>query len=126
MFGGYAARRDDPTRYTPLNVAAGWCDLSAGKSPELALFAGYARSLGASREIDAAVYGRAANIHSLVRVSPRAVLTLGKIRLGAELEYTGARYQDTAKSNSMDSKGAIQETKAIHNVRCLMAATYLL
>ena len=98
MIGGYAVSQvvDTATMektYTNLNTGNFWVDLTTnGKKLIFGLFSGYSKNLGASEDINGAVYGRGNNIDHLFRVSPRATITEGRLSFAAEVENTTAAY----------------------------------
>ena len=50
-----------------------------------------------------------------MRISPRVVINRGKFRFGAEVEYTSAAY------GTPDSKGVVQNTTTVGNLRFIIA-----
>ena len=124
MLGGYALRSVDTgtgvERYSALKNVSVWGELSTGKEVEFALFAGYAKNLGADDNIVGAAYGRGTDIDYLFRVSPRVVWTTGKVRFATEYEYTSAAYGTPNRLN----KGKVESEKAVANNRLLVAAYY--
>lgn len=124
MMGGYAVKSIDTItgteKYTPIKILSGWGEIIYGKEVELALFAGYAKNLGANDNTTGVYYGRAYNIESLFRIAPRIQYNIGKVRLSFEYELTTANYGINNSSN----KGKVENTKAISNSRLLGAVYY--
>jgi hypothetical protein len=128
MLGGYAVKTIDTINgfetYSPVNIFSFWGDISGGKEIELGVFAGYTKNLGADDNLYSAssqyYYSRGYNIDGLFRVSPRILFNSGKARIAAELEYTSAMYG----TPNADNKGKVENTKAISNVRGLLAFYY--
>jgi hypothetical protein len=124
MLGGYGvAGITDPLReiveWTTLNSASFWADMSTnGKKAVFGIFSGYSKNLGASDMITGDVYGRGSNIDHLFRISPRMVVTEGKLSLAAELETTFAAY------GSMQNDGTVADTHSVHNIRLLLSTIY--
>ncbi len=122
MLGGYAVKTLDTATgvesYTPLKSYAVWGEISTGKEIEAALFAGYAENLGADVNLAGTSYGRGTDIEYLMRVSPRLVWNVGKVRLAGELEYTVAGYGTPSNAN----KGKVGNVTDVSNVRFLLAA----
>jgi hypothetical protein len=124
MLGGYAvsettnmARRYK--RYTNVNTGSAWLDITTNGSRITAgLFTGFSKNLGASDEITGNVYGRGSNIDHLFRISPRVILTSGKLSFGAEIESTTAAY------GKMQSSGKVTDTENVTNVRILLSSVY--
>jgi len=124
MLGGYAVSAVDTTtgleEYTALKNVAVWGEIATGKQVELALFAGYTKSLGASENLAGAAYGRGTDIDDLLRLAPRVAWNTGKMRLAAEVEYTAAAY---GTLNNLD-KGKVANAESVENTRLLCAAFY--
>lgn len=124
MIGGYAVSGvTDPVRqihtYTNLNTGNVWADISTkGNKLVFGLFTGYSKNLGSADEITGAVYGRGTSIDHLFRISPRAVLTEGKLSFSAEVENTSAAY------GSMQSDGKVTGTNSVTNTRILLATIF--
>lgn len=123
-FGGYAAYEIDSAtmvrKYTPVQTAAGWTDLQInfGKL-SIGALAGYAKNLGASKELlPKSYYSRDANMDYVYRVSPRVTYKVEKLTLGLELEYTAAAY------GVNDSKGKVENSKEVANLRTLLAVFF--
>jgi len=89
-----------------------------GKKAVFGIFSGYSKNLGASDMITGDVYGRGSNIDHLFRLSPRMVVTEGKLSLAAELETTFAAY------GSMQNDGTVADTHSVHNIRLLLSTIY--
>lgn len=124
MIGGYAVQSVDTTTgretYTPLSVLSAWTDVSTGTDLEWGLFAGYTKNLGADSNIKGVYYGRGSTIAQSFRVSPRVVWNSGKTRVAGEVEYTRADYGTPAN----DKKGEVENSKAVSNLRLLLAVYY--
>ncbi|MDF1571205.1 MAG: hypothetical protein P1P82_06275 [Bacteroidales bacterium] len=65
------------------------------------------------------VYGLGTNNESLIRVAPRLLIISGHTRIGAEIEFTGARYGSDYDVNYI--AGDIVE---VTNTRLLMSMMY--
>ena len=121
MLGGYAAEStpnyQEKATYIPTRIYSAWTDISAGKTTELGLFAGYTHNRGADKDIFTS-WGNGLNIDTIYRVSPRVVWKSGTTHLAAELEYTAAAY------GVMDSKGVVNDAEYVNNLRLLLAAYY--
>jgi hypothetical protein len=127
MLGGYAAKTYDTLTgiktYSPISLFSIWCDISSGKKIEVGIFGGYTKNLGSSDDLYKNIsfyYSRGSNIDCIFRVSPRLLFNLGKMRIATELEYTTAMYGTT----NLADKGKVENTKAISNLRCLLAFYY--
>lgn len=124
MLGGYAVKSLDTLsgfeEYTPLSCLSVWGEISTGKEIEVAVFAGYTKSLGAKDNIAGSYYGRGTNIENVFRISPRIQFNSGKTRISTELEFTSAGYGTPNNSE----KGKVEKVKNISNVRVLAAFYY--
>lgn len=124
MIGGYAVSGlPDPARqihtYTSLNTGNLWADISTkGNKLVFGLFTGYSKNMGSVDEITGVVYGRGTNIDHLFRISPRAVLTEGKLSFSAEVESTTAAY------GTMQANGEVTGTNNVTNTRILLATIF--
>jgi len=124
MIGGYAVSEiisivNDFKTYTPLSSASFWFDLTTnGSKVSAGLFAGYTKNLGAKDEIAGAVYGRGSNIDNLLRISPRIIITEGRLSFAGEIESTTAAYGTTG------SDGKVSNTKNVSNLRLLLSTIY--
>jgi hypothetical protein len=122
MLGGYGIKTVDSVakteEYTPSNLLSAWTELSYGKDVEISLFAGYTKNLGtADAVVNNTFYGRARDIESIIRVSPRLIWTVGKVKIAGEVEYTQAAY---GTADSAD-KLIVKNTKTVSNIRVLLA-----
>lgn len=128
MLGGYAVKTLDTINgfetYSPINIFSVWGDISGGKEIEIGIFGGYTKNLGADDNLYSSssqfFYSRGYNIDGLFRLSPRILFNAGKTRIAAEIEYTSALYGTPNAGN----KGKVENTKAISNIRGLVAFYY--
>lgn len=124
MLGGYGVSGiSDPVReireWTTLNSTSFWADITTnGKKAVFGIFSGYSKNLGSKELITGDVYGRGTNIDHLIRVSPRIVVTEGKLSLAAELESTIAAY------GTRQDDGKVTDTHTVNNIRLLLSAIY--
>jgi hypothetical protein len=125
MIGGYGVREvvDRLTlawSYTPVAVFTAWTEVMTNwPGPwQTGLFSGYAKNLGAPREITGATFSRGADIDVIYRVSPRLLYNIGKVRLAGEIELTAASY------GAPDPHGKVLDARFVRNVRLLLAAYY--
>jgi hypothetical protein len=124
MIGGYGISEiTDPVnqfvKYSTLNTANGWIDISTnGKKVMIGLFSGFSKNLGSRNEITGVVYGRGNNIDHLFRISPRVMVTEGKLSFAGEVETTTAAY------GTMGTGGRVTDTRSVTNVRLLLSAIY--
>jgi hypothetical protein len=90
-------------KYTPIATNATWADLEWSKGTlEAGLFVAYATSLGASSDLKGiagatgaasaspTTYGFGQTFRNMTRVAPRIGWKMGKMKIGAEIEYTAA------------------------------------
>lgn len=118
--------------YAPFKTLSAWTDLhSNGEKFQMGIFVGYTQNKGCTEELanienSTSVFGRALNIESVWRVSPRVIFNSGKFRVAAEMEYTTANYADmnAPASELWDTYGAIQKTESVSNMRLLLATYY--
>ncbi len=122
MIGGYAVSKKDPVtakeEYTNIKTLSAWTDISYGSKLKVALFAGYAKNMGADDDIAASVFSRGADIDKLIRISPRIVYLINKVQFAAEVEHTIAYY------GTPDVKGVVKESKSVSNTRIVFATYY--
>ncbi|MEI7661941.1 MAG: hypothetical protein WCK34_07085 [Bacteroidota bacterium] len=124
MIGGYAVKSVvDPEKgfvdYTSIRTASAWTDFKiiVNKwSP--GFFAGFSKNLGAAENFIGPIYSRGANIDYLYRITPRLSLTVKKLKLATELDYTVAAYGTTGKN------GTVADSKEIGNFRIMMSLFY--
>ena len=124
MLGGYAVTEITDflrqyKKYTTLNSANFWVDMTTnGSKVSAGLFAGYAKNLGSSDDINGSYYGRGSNIDNIFRVSPRIIFTSGKVSIGSEVEMTSAAY------GSIQADGKVNDAESVTNVRILLSSIY--
>ncbi|MEZ4998352.1 MAG: hypothetical protein R2758_13130 [Bacteroidales bacterium] len=124
MLGGYGVsgitnELMQTREWTTINSASFWADIvTTGKKAVFGIFSGYSKNLGAKEEITGDVFGRGTNIDHLFRVSPRLVVTEGKLSLAAELESTLAAY------GTRQDDGTVTDTHTVNNIRLLLSAIY--
>lgn len=124
QIGGYAVKSISATdgyeTYTPLSNFTAWGEILIGEKTEYAIFWGYSKALGASDNITGAYYGRATDIESIFRISPRIQFNSEKTRISTELEYTSAGYGTPNNLN----KGKIEKVNTVSNLRLLLSFIY--
>ena len=124
---GYAIRKigDDTSGervYTPLKSMSFWGEIHTNGNPQVGLFGGLTSNNGTKRAMSDAqntVFGLGTTIRTLYRISPRIIYNSGKVRLALELEYTNAAYGSNYDVNYIPA-----ETKAVGNMRGLLAVYY--
>jgi hypothetical protein len=144
MLGGYAISEildtnKNSVKYTPINTLSGWSELIYNiDNISLALWAGYTQNLGSNDKIlsytnkvggtDVTLRGTAVDnssaIKSILRISPRVVLTSVKFNFAFEIEYTSAAYaiqDNTGRLHSRDEYGKITITENTSNTRALFS-----
>ncbi len=135
MMGGYLTHDITDTitgqkSYTPLNNISAWLELQTSKgSHEIGLFAGYSENLGADKAYlnsEPPTKTRGLNIHHVYRLSPRYVITAGKLKFAAELEYTVAAYSTKDQNGvyNIDEKGRVTQYELVGNTRLLASVIY--
>lgn len=124
MIGGYAVKSTiDPLRgivdYATIKTASAWADFkSNGQKWSTGIFCGFSKNLGANAEIAGPYYSRGANIDYLYRIAPRLTLTVNKLKIASELDYTVAAYGKTT------GKGLVSDSKEVGNLRILLGVYY--
>ena len=125
MLGGYAVSKSDPVtgaeEYTPIQHWNSWINLDYGKVWQAGVFAGYIRNLGALESEISTIYARAANIHSMWRLSPHLFYNAKNFQLGSELEISSAAFGTIDKSNY----GKVSDTHSVTNVRLNLLMMFL-
>lgn len=109
--------------YTPLRNLSAWGEIhSNGSKIQAGLFAGVTKNIGTKEPMSSAnnrVYGLGTNIESLIRIAPRLQIISGRTRIGAEIEFTGARY-----GSDYDVNYIAGEIVEVTNTRLLMSMMY--
>jgi len=123
MLGGYDISSIDANNntvsYTAYKTMGAWLDVHTnGKKLQAGLFAGLTQNLGAEDEITGSLGARGANIAQLMRVSPRLIYNVAKVRFALEPDVTIADY------GTVGEKGVVEDTKSVSNVRLLAAFYY--
>ncbi len=123
MLSGYWVKAVDSVakteEYTPSNLLSAWGELSYGKDVEISIFGGYTKNMGAAEDIisGGTFFGRGSDIESVLRVAPRVIWTVGKVKFACEIEYTQAAYGAIDKTDKMK----VIDTKSVSNIRALLA-----
>lgn len=122
MLGGYGVSGIDTVTgkqtYSNMDVYSFWSDVMYGKDLQAGLFFGYSKNLGSRKEILGNAFTRVSNIDNLMRISPRLQYTVGKIKLGAEVEYTKAAY------GKPDEHGKVSSSHKVANTRIILSTYY--
>jgi len=135
MMGGYACI--EPTNpqliatgrreYTNLDVMSVWGDIHTNADHlQLGIFVGYSENLGSSEAVEAC-FARGDDMKYLYRISPRAVLSSGSVKIGMELEYTSAAYAIDDDSNGeldIDPFRRVFKAEETSNYRFLLSVGY--
>lgn len=120
MLGGYAVESTNPQTgiqtFTNIKIFSAWTEFSYGSDIQAGLFAGYTKNNGSDNIITGSYYSRGSNIDKVFRLSPRIVVTEGKVKFAAELEYTAAAY------GTPDVYGKVINTETVSNVRLLLSS----
>jgi hypothetical protein len=125
LLGGYALKEIKDTvtgekTFTPITTLSLWGDFQwVGKQWKTGVLLGYTFNLGAPSELMHPVYySRGHNIAYIYRAAPRIIYTSGKFELSFELEYTVAAY------GTANSKGRVDNTQEVKNIRPLLTTAY--
>ncbi|HPS61616.1 MAG TPA: hypothetical protein PLK82_01075 [Bacteroidales bacterium] len=124
MMGGYAGKSITDTArglidYATIRTLSLYGDVNTvGKRWSVGLFGAFCRNLGAGTEVIGPYYSRGANIDYLYRVAPRLVMTLNKLKVGLEVDYTVAAY------GTIIGNGMVSNSKEVANIRALLGVFY--
>ncbi len=124
MLGGYAVKsityNPEPVyEYLATKVISAWADFSYSAKFSPGIFVGYTQNLGTGEANLGTYYSRGSNIHHVMRVAPRVIYNMDKVRLAAELEYTTAQY------GKADSTGVVNTSLTdVANIRFIVGAYY--
>jgi hypothetical protein len=124
MIGGYTVKSvTDPLKgtvdYAAITTSSLWVDVKTnGTTWQTGIFGGFSKNLGAGTDVTGPFYSRGANIDYLYRVAPRLILTVKKLKIASEIDYTVAAYGTT------NGKGSVSDSKEVGNVRFLLAVFY--
>ena len=122
MLGGYAVSEKNPISgalsFTNISTAAGWIDLTAGRTIRGGIFLGYTRNLGSEKEISGSYFSRGADIHWIYRIAPRLRIGSGNTQFALELEHTAAAY------GTPDSYGVVEQELDVSNTRLIFATFF--
>lgn len=126
--GGYAVTSVDAVNgkreYTPSKAVSSWINATYGKDVVVGLFAGYQKNLGFNDNILSGAgtfLGRWQDVDHIYRIAPSIKYNIGRLSLGAELDYNVAAYGTVDYAN----KGKVKDAKEIAGVRGTLAATFL-
>jgi hypothetical protein len=157
MMGGYGVKNmtysaDQMTKgfveYTAYNTLSTWVDFETrGKNLKFGLFAGYALNLGSADSVMSSVdattlawngsnyVGRWGNVNSMLRVAPRLVYVMNKVKLGFEVEYSSADYAIQERdangaavvgsdAGGVDAYGKVTNYETANNVTFILSMAY--
>lgn len=103
LTGGYAVTggtSPEDYEFTPTVNSSTWFSLSYGKKWQGVLFGGYIRNFGTREEVTGDYWfckNSFKNVNRVWRLTPTAILNLGKLQFGLEYEITGAQYGDATQ-----------------------------
>jgi hypothetical protein len=127
MLGGFAPAVDPATdinyAYSSLLTYSVWSEaMYKAGSFDYGMFVGYSANAGTSADgfYYASQVSRGADIKNLIRVSPRATYTAGRVVFGAEYMLTGATYMDVKPT----VYEAAKTDDMVFNNRYYLSATY--
>ncbi len=108
--------------YSPINTSSIWTELHSNSERwQGGIFLGYTKNHGSKERAQISHhFGRGENVAYVYRVSPRLVHNAGRVRVAAELEYTGAAY------GTPDQYGKVIHAREIGNHRLLVGFYYFL
>ncbi len=127
---GFAVKEvtDDVTgerTYTAFKNITFWAEVHThGEKIQFGIFGGYLKNLGTKEKMsdaDNTKFGFGYDIESLIRISPRILYNINKVRLALEFEYTAASFGD---ENSYDLNSIPSSTTTVANLRTLLSVYY--
>ncbi len=143
MMGGYAIAnkaysqeelQKNYVEYLPYNTRTNWIDIeSNGKKIKYGLFLGYSENLGAKDSVIISSFtGRWGEVKSLGRIAPRMTIISNNLKLGFEIEYSGAEYSEQKLDgngniidNGINQYGKVTNYKTADNLKFLFSASYI-
>ncbi|OYT17470.1 MAG: hypothetical protein B7C24_02280 [Bacteroidetes bacterium 4572_77] len=125
MLGGVAVAQVDSMAgnisYTNLASASAWSSINYKyKNWKFGIFGGFTKTLGASTEINGAIYARGYSVHHVYRISPQWSYKIKNLIIANEWEYTVAAYGDP------DSYAKVKESYSVANLRFTLSLIYLI
>lgn len=126
---GYLNKATGLETYKPANTTSWWIDIYGnGKKWIPGIFIGGSANNGAEAGATAA-YGRAIGISNrgiqdILRISPRLEFIAGKLKFGAELEFTTANYGTRGTDGKVITGDASKPIDAITNTRFTFSTVY--
>ncbi len=119
--GGYAitsvAEHTGEQEYTPLRVSSTWVNIAYGKKWRPALFFGYLKNLGASKDV-IGVLGTGTSLDQLFTGTAELTYNLPNWKFGAEYSFCNAWYGE------LTSKARVANTHAVGNHRLVLTAIF--
>lgn len=120
--GGYGITHIDPVTgeqaYTPLRTSATWVNVAYGKKWRPALFFGYLKSLGASKEV-IDVLGTGTGLGQLFTGTAELTYNVPHWKFGAEYSLCNAWYGD-----EFDAKAKATKSHTVMNHRLVLTALF--
>lgn len=109
--------------YTPLKNMSAWGEIHTnGEKIQVGVFSGVTINMGTKEPMSSEtnmVYGLGTNIESLIRVSPRILFISNRVKVGCEVEFTGAKY-----GSDYDINYIAATTEKVRTYRALMSMIY--
>jgi len=124
MLGGYAVASIDENAqwnydYTPVKNLSLWAEIATNGKIQAGIFGGYTKNNGTGDDNIGIYYSRGANINHVIRIAPRMIVNLKKLRIATEFEYTSAQYGKADIGGLVNS-----DLKNVSNLRLLLAFYY--
>ena len=130
MTGGYGICGEDAKTgerdYTPFRNSSTWFNIAYGKKWRPALFVGYMKNLGATKELVKPAYGvntkygTGQNLDQLLNTTAELTYNLPNWKFGAEYAYCTAWYGD-----KFDAKYKATDSHTVGNHRLVLSALFL-
>jgi hypothetical protein len=109
--------------FTPMTNTSFWGEIhSNGQKIQVGLFGGYVKNNGTKKEMSSPgnpVFGMGTNVNSVLRVSPRIIYTINKLKFMGEIEYTAAAYGSNYDLNYVPAT-----TTTVANTRLLLSVMF--
>lgn len=121
--GGYGITKTDAAtgeqEYAPLRTSSTWVNIAYGKTWRPALFFGYLKNLGATKEVPGGVLGTGTSLDELMTGTAELTYNVPHWKIGAEYSVCNAWYGDT-----FDSKHKATSSHTVTNHRLVLTVNF--
>jgi len=122
--GGYAVATLNTSTgaetYTPFNHIYNWANFTYGNQWKFGFFAGYLKNLGTTENPVGPIYGMAADIDFIYKMSPQLIYTYKNFMFGWELSITTAAYG----ANDYTDFAKVKHAESVTNFRNMFSIAY--